>query len=69
MGNLCGGPDDLSRGLDSQGAQEMVVWGDHFSADTRAIIATLFYCSIDYRVQPIDSSLGEINEVKDVETL
>ena len=37
----------------------MTVWGDYISADTRAIIAILFYCNINYRLQKIESDIDE----------
>lgn len=62
MGNLCAGPKDLSRGLDKGGNEAMLVWGDHFSADTRTMIAILHYSGIDYSVETIETDAGELTE-------
>ena len=48
MGALCGGTNNHSRGAVLN--DEMTVWGDYYSADTRSIIAILFYCNINYRL-------------------
>lgn len=62
MGNLCGGPNDLSRGLDKGSNEAMLVWGDHFSSDTRTMIAILHYSGIDYSVETIETEAGELTE-------
>ena len=37
----------------------MTVYGDYFSSDTRAIIAILYYCNINYRLQKIENDIDE----------
>lgn len=37
----------------------MTVWGDYYQADTRAIIAILYYCNINYRLQKIEQDIDE----------
>ena len=56
MGNACGSPND-SRGKNSSNGMndEMNLWGDYFSSDTRAMIAALEFCRIKYKLDIIET--------------
>jgi glutaredoxin len=68
MGNLCASGakipvtnlEPLKR--KSPAKEELRVWGDYFSSDTRTIIAILDYCGINYQFKEVDTFLGEHKE-------
>ena len=63
MGNACGSPND-SRGANQNdgAADEMHLWGDYFSTDTRSIIAALELAKIKHKLDIIETQLGNIRE-------
>ena len=62
MGQLCSAPDPSLGGRLDNSKEEVVIWGDYFSPQTRTTIGVLEHCGIKYRIEAIDTKLGEISE-------
>ena len=65
MGALCGGAKSVGQPGRQQSdhaagySEEIVIYGDYFSTETRTIIAALDYCNVNYILEEINSNLGE----------
>ena len=64
MGFCPGANQSQQRGASTYSTQNEIVtiWGDYFSPQTRTIIAILDHSNIRYKIEKVDTMLGEINE-------